>query len=160
MEDDQDATSSAPDEASVAESFRAGASEAANLAAAVNTSNHVYVKSDDYAWVPARLLETNFDAGTATVSIPHYKTEQAIQSDGGRAAKGSERKTIQLKDYPCQALLLQNVDEQGNLKEVEDMVDLPYLHEVCCLVLRCLAVNAVATCSVGTVLMVEAELGS
>jgi len=95
---------------------------------AINTSNHVYVRSKEYAWVPARLLEAV--GTTATVSIPHYKDEQSIQSDGGRGAKRFEKATVELSDYPAGALLLQNVDEEGHLKEVEDMVDLPFLHEV------------------------------
>jgi hypothetical protein len=100
-----------------------------SLLLSVKTSNHVYVKSDEYAWVPARLLES--DGEKATVSIPHYRDEQAIQSDGGRGSKTSSKVVVELKDYPTRALYLQNVDEEGNLREVEDMVDLPFLHEVC-----------------------------
>ncbi|GAX22532.1 hypothetical protein FisN_14Hh155 [Fistulifera solaris] len=98
-----------------------------SLLLSVKTSNHVYVKSDEYAWVPARLLES--DGEKATVSIPHYRDEQAIQSDGGRGSKTSSKVVVELKDYPTRALYLQNVDEEGNLREVEDMVDLPFLHE-------------------------------
>ena len=98
-------------------------------AAAVNTSNHVYIRSTDYAWVPARLLESD-GATTATVSVPLYASEQDIQSDGGRGARRSETRSVQLADYPSGALLLQNVDEEGHLREVQDMVDLPFLHEV------------------------------
>ena len=100
-----------------------------SLLLSVKTSNHVYVKSDEYAWIPARLLES--DGETATVSIPLYRDEQAIQSDGGRGSKTSSKVVVELKDYPTRALYLQNVDEEGNLREVEDMVDLPFLHEVC-----------------------------
>lgn len=100
-----------------------------SLLLSVKTSNHVYVKSDEYAWVPARLLES--DGEKATVSIPLYRDEQAIQSDGGRGSKTSSKVVVELKDYPTRALYLQNVDEEGNLREVEDMVDLPFLHEVC-----------------------------
>jgi hypothetical protein len=102
--------------------------QAQAAAASTNTSNHVYIKSDEYAWVPARLLETN---GTkAEVSVPQYKDENALQSDGGRAAVRFEKKTVDLSSYPNGALLLQNVDEEGCLNEMEDMVDLPFLHEV------------------------------
>jgi hypothetical protein len=114
----------------------ATAAEAASLrqsaAAAVHTSNHVYVQSDEHAWVPARLLESSGGGSlTATVSIPVYATQGHIQSDGGRAALRLETSTIELKDYPSGALPLQNVDEEGRLLEVQDMVDLPFLHEVC-----------------------------
>jgi hypothetical protein len=99
------------------------------LAAA--TSHHVYVKSKDYAWVPARLLETNQDAQTAKVSIPYYREEQAILDSSSTAqASKATQEIVQLTDYPNHALLLQNVNEQGQLKPVEDMVDLPFLHEV------------------------------
>lgn len=100
----------------------------AAAAASTNTSNHVYIKSEEYAWVPARLLETN--GGKAEVSVPQYKDENTLQSDGGRAAVRFEKKTVDLSDYPNGALLLQNVDEEGCLNEMEDMVDLPFLHEV------------------------------
>jgi len=87
-----------------------------------------YVKDPEYAWVPATLEKTEGDK--AYVKIPQYKTEQAITSDGGRAAKGEVEKTINLKDYPHKVLPLQNVDGNGNLLEYADMVQLPYLHEV------------------------------
>lgn len=102
---------------------------AAAAEAAVNTSNHVYVKSRDFAWVPARVLETDDTTATAVVSVPVYKDEQAIQSDGGRGATKFEMTTVNLTDYPSGALLLQNVDEEGHLRQVDDMVDLPFLHE-------------------------------
>lgn len=95
---------------------------------AASTSNYVYIKSDEHAWVPARVLQQN--DGKAVVSVPLYKDEQAIQSDGGRTARRNDKVTVKLADYPNSALLLQNVDENGLLKEVEDMVDLPFLHEV------------------------------
>jgi hypothetical protein len=102
--------------------------QAKAVAASTKLTNHVYVKSEEYAWVPARLLETN--GAKAVVSIPQYKDENALQSDGGRAAVRFEKKTVDLLDYPNGALLLQNVDEEGHLNEMEDMVDLPFLHEV------------------------------
>ena len=93
-----------------------------------NTSNHVYIQSKDHAWVPARLLETSGDE--AKVSVPNYKDEQSMQSDGGRGARGTTPMTVKLSTYPNKALPLQNVNEDGTLKEHEDMVDLPFLHEV------------------------------
>lgn len=99
----------------------------AGPSAAASTSNHVYVRSDDHAWVPARLLESNSD-GVATVSIGAYDNEQAIQTDAG--AKRTTLQKVKLSDYPNNTLLLQNVDEDGHLKLVEDMVDLSFLHEV------------------------------
>lgn len=111
-------------------------SAAANAAAAaVKTSNFVYIASDEYAWIPARRLlgssqdEDDDETMTATVSVPRYKDEQSILSDGGRSAKSFDQLKISLKQYPNQALPLQNVTEEGILLAVEDMVDLPFLHE-------------------------------
>jgi hypothetical protein len=88
----------------------------------------VYVHDKEFAWVPARLIETKGDK--AVVSIPKYANEQAIVSDGGRSGKGVEERTVNLKDYPHKVLPLQNVDGKGNLHQYADMVHLPYLHEV------------------------------
>jgi hypothetical protein len=52
-------------------------------------------------------------------------------SDGGKAAVGFKSAMVKLKDYQNSSLPLQNVGADGSLKEVDDMVDLPYLHEVC-----------------------------
>jgi hypothetical protein len=94
------------------------------------TTNHVYIRDDKYAWIPARVEKTSDDGSTADVVIPEYKDERSIQSDGGRRAKRFRKETVNLLDYPNKALPLQNVDEKGNLKEVGDMVDLSFLHEV------------------------------
>jgi hypothetical protein len=98
--------------------------------AVTQTTNHVYIRDDKYAWIPARVEKTSDDGSTADVVIPEYKDERSIQSDGGRRAKRFRKETINLSDYPNKALPLQNVDEKGNLKEVEDMVDLSFLNEV------------------------------
>jgi hypothetical protein len=81
-----------------------------------------------YAWIPARLLEQSGDK--ATVSVPSYPDEAAILSDGGKGASGWKEEKVSLKHYPGKTLPLQNVDKSGKLTAVEDMVDLPYLHEV------------------------------
>ena len=86
-----------------------------------NTSNFVYVASNDHSWVPGRLVET--DGVEAKVSLPNYKDEQSLVSDGGRSARGSTQVTVKLSDYASGALPLQNVSEGGVLNEVEDMVE-------------------------------------
>lgn len=91
------------------------------------TGNNVYIRDDQYAWVPARLVDSNKE--TAKVAIPQYKSEENIASDGGAGAVGFKSAVVQLKDYPGRALPLQNCGKDGKLKEVDDMVDLPYLHE-------------------------------
>ena len=88
----------------------------------------VYIRSDEFAWVPARLVEQ--DATTAKVAIPQYENEEAIASDGGKAAIGFKSAIVKLKDYQGNVLPLQNVGGNGELIDADDMVDLPYLHEV------------------------------
>ena len=108
------------------------------------TSNYVYIMSDEYAWLPARVVDyiTPQSSGDgkivkdvqvlqANVSIPVYKNEDSIQSGPTSRGKGTATiQTVNLADYPSRSLPLQNVDEEGRLQEVEDMVDLPFLHEV------------------------------
>jgi len=90
-------------------------------------SNDVYIRSDEYAWIPARLVEQ--DAVSAKVAIPQYESEEYIMSDGGKGAVGFKSAIVKLKDYHNSLLPLQNVGPSGMLKEVDDMVDLPHLHE-------------------------------
>lgn len=97
------------------------------------TSNRVYVKSDDHGWVPAKLASHSDDNSTITVILRNYADETHIQSDGDKPSKyvkGSKEVVVKLADYDGGVLPLQNVDEDGVLREVCDMVDLPFLHEV------------------------------
>ena len=61
------------------------------------TTNHVYIRDDKYAWIPARVEKTDDDGTTAHVVIPEYKDERSIQSDGGRTAKRFRKETVNLK---------------------------------------------------------------
>ena len=92
------------------------------------SSADVYIRSEEFAWIPARLVEQ--DATTAKVAIPQYESEEAISSDGGKGAVGFKSAIVKLKDYNSNVLPLQNVGPDGCLTEMDDMVDLPYLHEV------------------------------
>jgi hypothetical protein len=92
------------------------------------STTYVYIRDKDFAWRPAILEETKGDK--AIVSVPDYKDEQSMFSDGGRGAKTSSQQTVDLKQYQANVLPLQNVDAQGQLAEYADMVKLPYLHEV------------------------------
>ena len=101
------------------------------------TSNRVYVRHPEHGWMPGRLLASsdNDDAGRATVTVRKYDDENYIQSDGdgpNKHAKGTETLTVNLAEYGefGNRLPMQNVDAEGRLTEVEDMVDLPFLHEV------------------------------
>jgi hypothetical protein len=89
---------------------------------------HVFIRSDEYAWVPAILDETKGDQ--AIVTVPLYSSEQEMTCNGGRNAKKGEQIKVDLKKYPHKVLPLQNVDGSGNLSVFADMVKLPYLHEV------------------------------
>ncbi len=93
-------------------------------------ANHVYIRDDAYSWIPAHVLERPTDATTVVVNVPLYLSEQAILCDGGKQATKWERRSVDLSHYPNHALPLQNVNAQGSLQVVEDMVDLPFLHEV------------------------------
>lgn len=90
--------------------------------------SHAYVLDSDDSWIPCQVVEQSSEE--VIVSIPEYKDQQSIRCDAGRTARRKNQKTVLLKDYPNQALPLQNVDEEGRLQQVEDMVDLPFLHEV------------------------------
>jgi myosin-5 len=90
-------------------------------------TSEVYIKDEKLMWIPATLKKT--EGTKAYVTVPKYPNEQAIMSDGGRGAKKSEERVINLKDYHHKVLPLQNVDKNGVLAEHADMVELPYLHE-------------------------------
>ena len=93
-------------------------------------SSNVYVKDEQWGWVPG--VQRGVDKNKATVDVWTYPSEQAVACDNGKGAKGKfETRQINLKDYENECLPLQNVDNNGNLLEVADMVKLPYLHEVC-----------------------------
>lgn len=86
------------------------------------TGAEVFVRDKELAWVPARLLEQSGDK--ATVSVASYADELDIEMGGKGATKWSD-KTVNMKDYAefGKQLPLQNT------KILDDMVDLPYLHE-------------------------------
>lgn len=85
-----------------------------------NNHNHVYVRSKEEAWVPARLLQVKGDEATVQVGVSRA---------GQRSSSSFERWTVNLKDYPNHALPLQNCNAGGTLQPVPDMIDLPHLHE-------------------------------
>ena len=98
-----------------------------------NTSNRVYVKDESYGWVPAKVVAKDAGWGKVTVTVRNYANEAVINSDGDKPNKlirGSSERTVDLSDYDGSVLPLQNVNEDGVLREVSDMVDLPFLHEV------------------------------
>lgn len=83
----------------------------------------VFIKDKELAWVPARLLEMTADK--ASVSVAHYNDELDIEACGKNANKWAD-KSVNLKDYAEYGKQL----PLANMKVLDDMVDLPYLHEV------------------------------
>ena len=93
-----------------------------------DTSQNVYIMDKKFAWIPASVKEINGDV--AIVKVPEYADEASIMSDGGKGAKSYREEQVKIKHYPGKTLPIQNVDKNGNLTVVNDMVDLPFLHEV------------------------------
>ena len=100
-------------------------------------SNYVYILDPKHSWIPAKVKDRNATSSNLLqLSVPQYRNEQAIRCDGGRSAsQGYKVEMIDLDDaknkikYPNRHLPLQNVNSEGELQVVEDMVDLPFLHE-------------------------------
>jgi hypothetical protein len=91
-------------------------------------AKNVYIRSVKYGWVPAQLLEQDKD--TAKVVMTHYEAEEFIVNNSGKGAIGFHSTIVNLNDYVGRALPVQNCGSGGTLKEVDNMVELPYLHEV------------------------------
>lgn len=90
----------------------------------------VYVHSSQYTWVPARLLSQS--GAEAIVDIEEFKDEKAMMSEVHPSTRRNKhrKETISLHNYKNGLLPMQNVDDAGSLRDYEDMVNLPYLHEV------------------------------
>lgn len=75
------------------------------------SSQHVYIQDKKLAWIAATQISST---GTeATVKVENE----------------SEPRTVKLSSYKDGNLPLQNVNENGHLIIMEDLCDLPYLHE-------------------------------
>lgn len=92
-------------------------------------SAYVFIRDPEYAWIPV-IKESSTDK-TAVVRIPQYASEQGTICDAGASAQGWEEEEVPLKEYNRGVLPMQNVDQNGFLKTYPDMVNLPFLHEVC-----------------------------
>jgi hypothetical protein len=89
----------------------------------------VFLKDPENAWIPAKLLQSS--GNVADVQIPQYKDEQYTICDGGKSANSWIEAEVDLSDYARGVLPMQNVDESGQSQCFADMVELPFLHEVC-----------------------------
>lgn len=117
---------------------------------------YVYVRTDSIAydssnatnnslltscnWIPAIQLAS--DSNQATVSIPLLSSinEQYDLIGCGTTTNSKSKKivkfasnhyTIPLNEYDNHVLPMQNVDANGNLEDYKDMVELPFMNEVC-----------------------------
>lgn len=110
-----------------------------------NTSNRVYISSEEYGWLPAKVISTDDVSKKAVVEVKDYEDDFSIpacevsssinptaaQKRRGNKTVPSKRIDIDMNEYGDGVFPLQNVDEDGKLIEVCDMVDLSFLHEVC-----------------------------
>ena len=108
-----------------------------------NTTNRVYVASDDFGWVPARVISDKpAAAGKLKVQVRDYDEDLSIPAcEVSSVAKPSEAQTrrglrtipmkeleVNLDDYSGKVLPLQNVDEDGKLIEVRALTFLSSLY--------------------------------
>lgn len=107
------------------------------------TTNRVYIASTDFGWLPAVVIPSTGPTDKVSVEVRDYEEDVSIpycevscginatNSQKRRGQRNVPSKTIEicLKNYAGAVLPLQNVNEEGKLIEVGDMVDLRFLHE-------------------------------
>ena len=121
-----------------------------------NTTNRVYIASKEFGWLPASIIQSDTSDTSSSsivkVSVKDYEDDTLIpacevsaSSSSSSSITAEQRKrgitnipskevTIDLSSKLYQSLKLtslplQNVNQEGQLIEVEDMVDLSFLHE-------------------------------
>jgi len=113
-----------------------------------NSSNRVYFPSEEYGWLPAKVIgpvagvgpenssNNNHKGSKVKVAVYEYTDDDAIPAcevtgaSGGSANTRTKKPlTIKHVEADLATLPLQNVDPKGCLKMVSDMIDLSYLHE-------------------------------
>jgi hypothetical protein len=108
-----------------------------------NNDKHpfVYVRCPQNAWVPARVLSTVPDSAgipeSAVVQLLPWcnsvgsSSVSSADNASTDSAEQQQQRTVALDDYPNRSLPLQNLQgNDGTLRVVADLVDLPFLHEV------------------------------
>lgn len=109
-----------------------------------NTSNRVYISSEEFGWIPAKVISTDSSSRKTIVETKDYEEDihipacevslvaspTAAQMRRGNKTVPAKQVEVDLSKYNDEVLPLQNVDEDGKLIEVCDMVDLSFLHEV------------------------------
>jgi len=106
-----------------------------------NTTNRVYILDNDFGWLPAKVISSIGKSAEVEVRdyeddilIPACEVSSSLAPTTAQKRRGDKkvpikRLKVNLKDYSGGVLPLQNVDEDGKLVMVEDMVDLSFLHE-------------------------------
>jgi len=100
----------------------------------------VYVASSDYSWIPASIV--NYDPKTrlarveiihndhlneATLGVKTYATDASLQDDG---KDEGQKAILEIPNASSSTLPLPNLDKTGQaIMAMDDMVDLPFLHE-------------------------------
>ena len=101
---------------------------------------YVYIRDEEHGWIPAILQSESSSSDksemTRNISSPsrdtsNVKTKQKCDSNGKSNAKvwRKTRNKPKPKSTKTTETLLQCVDDNGNLVTVDDLRDLPYLHE-------------------------------
>ena len=104
-------------------------------------AHHVYIKHDNHGWVPARLVSLDKKKQEATVAVDEFPDEQAMlmtsawagdyrRRNGENGEIANHTFVVDTSSYDGGFLPPQNTTDEGELVEYEDMVDMPYLHEV------------------------------
>lgn len=87
------------------------------------SSPQVYIRNKLHGWLPASIISSDEKIAKVKVDVPI-----SVGSDDNCETK-SEELEIKLSEYEGGNLPLQNVKESGEIIEMADMCDLPYLHE-------------------------------
>lgn len=99
-------------------------------AAGASAAHQVYIESGDHGWVPVQVLSIDEKKQEAIVSADEYENEQSMLTCHGAGNEQRIEFAVDLRNYENGVLPLQNSTQEGDLVEYEDMVDMPYLHEV------------------------------
>lgn len=93
----------------------------------------VYVRSAEHTWIPVLQLKVHPCGKKATIAVPKFRNEEGMLhcANASRTFGYQENQIVSLTDYPNYVLPMQNIDCHGCLHDYMDMVDLPFMHEVC-----------------------------
>ena len=120
----------------------------------------VYIRSEEYGWVwvPAPVMSpSDQDDDMVQVSVQQYESEDYTRSDAGRSAVGFKSVQVKLEDYSSNTLPQANTGPDHALRVVDDLKDLPYIHEAAILYnLKSRHLNGLPYCRIGNLDMIVA----